>query len=422
MPLHVLGISHHSAPIDVREKLAFDPARQPDALAELVAQPGVSEAVLVSTCNRTEVYVRADDPAVVAQWLCDSGKRVGIEVAPHLYRHEGSAVVRHAFRVACGLDSMVLGEPQILGQVKHSVRTAEAAGTLGQALGAVFRKSFAVAKEVRTDTALGGASISVAAAALRLAQNIFGDLSRTRMLMVGVGEIVELAATYFAAQRPATLMVANRTLSRAEEFAARFSAQAMPLEGMPSRLAEFDIVVAGTASPHPIVMKADVERALKARRRRPMFMVDLAVPRDIDAQVRSLEDVFLYTLDDLGEIAAQGAEARRTASADAEAIVTRRVAEHAQWEQSRAAVPVIVELRRRADEYREVELAKARSRLARGDAPEAVLESLARGLANKFLHHPSQALGRAAEGERAALARAIETLYPALEERDASTE
>jgi len=422
MPLHVLGISHHSAPIEVRERLAFDPARQPDALAELAAQPGVAEAVLVSTCNRTEVYVRAEDAGRVAQWLAANGKRVGIDVEPHLYRHEGTAAVRHAFRVACGLDSMILGEPQILGQVKHSVRTAETAGTLGQSLGALFRKSFAVAKEVRTDTALGGASISVAAAALRLAQNLFGDLSRTRMLMVGVGEIVELAATYFAAQRPATLMVANRTLSRAEEFAQRFSAQAMPLEGMPARLAEFDIVVAGTASPHPIIVKADVERALKARRRRPMFVVDLAVPRDVDPTVRELEDVFLYTIDDLGVIAAQGAEARRTASVDAEAIVTRRVAEHAHWEQSRAAVPVIVQLRRRADEYRELELAKARSRLAKGEAPDAVLESLARGLANKFLHHPSQALGRAAESEREALARAIETLYPAPDERDASTE
>ena len=422
MPVFVIGISHHSAPLELREKLAFPQVRQADALADLAAQPGVAEAVLVSTCNRTEIYCRADDPGAVAAWLNGEGAKADLSLESHLYVHADEVAVRHAFRVACGLDSMVLGEPQILGQVKQSVRAAEHLGTLGQSLGGLFQKTFAVAKEVRAGTALGAQSISMAAAALRLAQNLFGDLSRTRMLLIGVGEMVELAATYFVAQRPQQVIVANRTLARGEEFAARFDARAISLEDLPARLAEFDIVITGTASTLPIVGKGMLERALKARRRRPIFIVDFAVPRDVEAEAAVLEDIFLYTIDDLGKIVQEGAESRRAAVAEAETIVDRQVAAYREWQGSRAAVPAIVELRRRADQYREAELAKARTRLARGDAPEAVVDALARGLANKFLHHPSRALSRAGDGEREALARAIETLYPQVEERDPTAE
>jgi glutamyl-tRNA reductase len=420
MPLHVLGLNHLSASLEVREKVAFPADRQADALADLAAQPGVAEAVLVSTCNRTEIYVRADDPQAARAWLQAQAARCGVDIAPHLYTHSEEAAIRHAFRVASGLDSMVLGEPQILGQVKDSVRTAENAGTLGQHLGGVFRKTFSVAKQVRTETALGGESISMAAAALRLAQNIFGDLSRTSMVLVGVGEMVELAATYFVAQRPASVKVANRTLARGEEFAERFGGTAISLAQLPEHLHEFDIVVTGTASTLPILGKGMFERALKARRRRPMFVVDFAVPRDVEREVASLEDVFLYTIDDLGAVVNEGRDKRQAAVAGAEAIVQAHVEAFREWQSSRAAAPAIVELRRRAEQYREAELAKARSRLAKGDDPAAVLESLARGLANKFLHHPSQALSRASEGEREQLARAIETLYPDIPEREPS--
>jgi glutamyl-tRNA reductase len=422
MALHVLGINHHSAPLEVREKLAFPPERQGEALAELVAQPGVVEAVLVSTCNRTEVYCTAENDEQVRQWLLQHAARNGLALEGYLYRHRDDAAVKHAFRVACGLDSMVVGEPQILGQVKQSVRTAEGAGTLGSALNKLFQQTFAVAKQVRTETALGAQSISMAAAALKLAQNLFGDLSRTHMMLVGVGEMVELAATYFTAQQPRSIVVANRTLARGESFAERFNARAISLAELPSRLPEFDIVITGTASTLPILGKGLIERAIKARKRRPMFIVDFAVPRDVEPDVKSLPDVFLYTIDELGHIVKEGLESRREATVEAEAIVAREVDAFRAWLGSRTAVPAIVELRRKADRYREAKLAKARARIAKGDDPAAVLEALAKGLANKFLHHPMQALSRAPAEERAALERAIEKLYPDAEEREAAGE
>ena len=415
MSLLVVGLNHESAPLEVREKLAFAPERQPDALAELAAQPGVAEAVLVSTCNRTEVYCRADAAAPIRAWLEAVGRRSGLEIGRALYDHTDEAAVKHAFRVASGLDSMVLGEPQILGQVKQSVRAAEAAGTLGSQLGRLFQHTFSVAKEVRTKTALGAQSISMSAAALKLAQNVFGDLSRTRLLLIGVGEMVELAATYFVAQRPAAVLVANRTLARGEEFAERFGGTAIALAELPARIAEYDIVLTGTASTLPILGKGLVERAIKARKHRPMFIVDFAVPRDVEPEVDELDDVFLYSIDDLGKIVQENAESRRAAVDDAEKIVSREVEGFRSWLGARAAVPAIVELRRRADQYREVELARARARLAKGEDPHAVMESLAKGLANKFLHHPSQALSRAAGAERDQLTRAIEILYPEIE-------
>ena len=422
MPLHVFGINHQSASLEIREKLAFAPEAQADALSDLAAQPGVAEAVLVSTCNRTEVYCRSDDAAAARAWLVRAGQAAGVQVDPLLYSHSEEAAVRHAFRVACGLDSMVLGEPQILGQVKQSVRAAEGAGTLGTQLGRLFQQTFAVAKQVRTETSLGAQSVSMASAALKLAQNLFGDLSRTRMLLIGVGEMVELAATYFVAQQPEAVVVANRTLVRGEAFAERFEAKAMALADLPARLHEFDIVITGTASSLPILGLGLIERALKARKRRPVFIIDFAVPRDVEPEVARLEDVFLYTIDDLGKVVAEGGEARRAAAADAEAIVAREVQAFRAWQASRAAVPAIVELRRRADQYRESELARARQRLARGDDPAAVLEALAKGLANKFLHHPSQALSRAADGERESLVRAIETLFPEAEQDETKQE
>jgi glutamyl-tRNA reductase len=416
MALHVFGINHRSAPLEVREKLAFAPERQSEAVADLAAQPGVGEAVLVSTCNRTEVYCHAEDAASARAWLEREAARSGLVLDSHLYWHTGDAAVRHAFRVAAGLDSMVVGEPQILGQVKQSVRLAENAGTVGTTLGRLFQNTFTVAKQVRSETALGTASVSMAAAALKLAQNVFGDLSRTSLLLVGVGEMVELAATYFVAQRPHLVVVANRTVARGEAFAERFGAQAIALTELPARIAEFDIVVTATASSLPILGKGLIESALRARRRRPMFIVDLAVPRDVEAEVAKLPDVFLYSLDELGQIVQQGTEARQAAVTDAEAIVERHVTAFREWQGARAAVPAIVELRRRADTYREAELARAKARLARGEDPAAVLEGLAHGLANKFLHHPTQALTRAAEGERDGLARAVRALFPEADE------
>ena len=412
MPLAVLGVSHHSAPLDVREKLAFAPERQGEALAELAAQPGVAEAALLSTCNRTEIVCRAEDLEAVRAWLRAHAEREGVSLEPHLYCHQDDGAVRHLFRVASGLDSMVLGEPQILGQVKQALKSAEGAGTVGATLGRLFQHTFSVAKQVRSETSIGGASISMSAAALRLAENLFGDLKNTKLLLIGVGEMVELAATYFVARQPREVVVANRTLARGEAFAERFGATAIALAELPARIAEFDIVLTGTASTLPILGKGLVERALKERRHRPIFIVDFAVPRDVEAEVSELRDVFLYTVDDLGNIVQQGMQSRRAASQDAEAIVEREVQAFHAWTSARGAAPAIVELRRKAQEYQEIELSKARARLLKGEPAEKVLEALAKGLANKFLHHPSQALSKATAAERSALERAIEILYP----------
>jgi len=416
MPLAVLGVSHHSAPLDVREKLAFAPERQGEALAQLAAQSGVAEAALISTCNRTEIVCRAENLDAVRAWLRAHADREGVALEPHLYCHLDDGAVRHLFRVASGLDSMVLGEPQILGQVKQAVRSAEGAGTVGATLGRLFQHTFSVAKQVRSQTSLGGASISMSAAALRLAENLFGDLKSTKLLLIGVGEMVELAATYFVARQPREVVVANRTLARGEAFAERFGARAIALAELPARIAEFDIVLTGTASTLPILGKGLVERALKERRHRPIFIVDFAVPRDVEAEVSQLRDVFLYTVDDLGNIVQEGMESRRAASAEAEAIVEREVDAFCVWTSARGAALASVELRRKAQEYQDIELAKARARLVKGDPPEKVLEALAKGLANKFLHHPSQALSKAPAAERAALERAIEILYPQVED------
>ncbi|HEX4942899.1 MAG TPA: glutamyl-tRNA reductase [Usitatibacteraceae bacterium] len=412
MPLLVLGINHHSAPLEVREKLAFPPETQADALTSLAGRPGVAEAVLVSTCNRTEIYCRADDMAPVRAWLKEQAARSGLDLEGLLYAHSEAEAIRHAFRVASGLDSMVLGEPQILGQVKQSVRTAVHSGTLGSTLNRLFQHTFSVAKEVRTQTAIGAQSISMSAAALKLAQNLFGDISRTKLLLIGVGEMVELAATYFVAQGPQSVVVANRTLARGEAFAERFSGTAISLEQLAERLHEFDVVITGTASTLPILSKSAFERALKARRYRPMFVADFAVPRDVEPEASELEDLFLYTIDDLGTIVQEGAGQRQAAVAEAEIIIDRQVDAFRAWLSARGAVPAIVQLRAKADEYRAAELAKAKSRLARGEDPAKVLEGLASGLVNKILHHPTQALNRAAERERDSLVRAVEILFP----------
>ena len=324
MPLFVVGISHHGAPLEVREKLAFAPERHAAALSDLAHAPGVAEAVLVSTCNRTEIYCRADCAEGAEGWLRGEAGKSGLDLGGMVYRHDGDEAVRHAFRVASGLDSMVLGEPQILGQVKQAVRAAEGTGTMGPMLGGLFQHTFSVAKRVRSETGLGAQSVSMAAAALRLAQRLFGDLSRTRLLLVGAGEMVELAATYFVAQRPLSVVVANRTLSRGEEFAEKFGAEAIALTALPARLHEFDVVLTGTASSLPIIGKGQVESALAARRHRPVFIADFAVPRDVEAEVASLEDVFVYTLDDLGKLAEQGARERRGGEDDGEGTITKQ--------------------------------------------------------------------------------------------------
>jgi glutamyl-tRNA reductase len=414
MSVFALGLNHTTAPVDLRGRFAFTPEQLAPTLQAFRGKlQRSSEVAIVSTCNRTELYV-GDDAAQVApaiEWLAGIGRVPSHTLRDHSYVLEGSSAARHAFRVASGLDSMVLGEPQILGQIKQAVREAETAGTLGTTLHQMFQRSFAVAKEVRTSTEIGSHSISMAAAAVRLASQLFEDLADTKVLFVGAGEMIELVATHFAARTPRAMAVANRTLERGERVAAHFGAEAMRLSDLPTRLAEFDIVISCTASSLPIIGLGAVERALKARKRRPMFMVDLAVPRDIEPEVSELSDIYLYTVDDLSSLVQSAGEKRQAAVAQAEAIIETGVQGFVHWLGQRESVPLIQALHNQADEWRASEMARARKLLARGEDIDTVLEALSRGLTQKMLHGTMAEL-HAAEGERREqLAQTVSRLF-----------
>jgi len=396
MSIHALGLNHQTAPLAVRERVVFHVERLREALAE-VKRGFAAEAAILSTCNRTELYLDHGEPAAAAQWLAQYHSVAPDELAQYLYTLPGDRAVRHAFRVASGLDSMVLGEPQILGQMKEAARAAESAGTLGTVLHRLFQRSFAVAKEVRSTTQVGAASVSMAAAAVKLAARIFPSLREQNVLFIGAGEMIELCATHFAAQGPARLAVANRTTERAGRLAARFNGRAIELRSLAEQLHEYDVVVSCTASSLPILGKGLVERALKARRRRPMFMVDLAVPRDIEPEVAELGDVFLYTVDDLAGIVSTNLDARRSSVEQAEAIIDTQVSQFMSWMRMREHVPLIRQLREQAEDTRRHELDRALKALARGENPAAVLESFSRGLTNKLLHDPTLALKKPTE-------------------------
>ena len=389
MPVWALGLNHNTAPLDLRGRFAFAVEQMGPVLSGLRgAFSASSEAAILSTCNRTEVYCAADQIALpqTLQWLAQSGGVSPEVLQSHTYFLQQDQAARHAFRVASGLDSMVLGEPQILGQMKDAVRAASDAGALGTTLHQMFQRSFAVAKEVRTSTEIGAHSISMAAAAVRLASQLFEDLTRTRVLFVGAGEMIELCATHFAARRPAAITIANRTLERGERLAAEFGATVMRLSELPDRLHQFDIVVSCTASSLPLIGLGAVERALKQRRHRPMFMVDLAVPRDVEPEVKSLDDVFLYSVDDLSTVVQTGQANRQAAVAQAEAIIDAGVESFLHWMDQRSQVPFIQQLNAQADTWREAELQRAQKRLARGEPVEQVMEALARALTQKMLH------------------------------------
>jgi glutamyl-tRNA reductase len=414
-----LGLNHTTAPLDLRGRLAFGPEALTPALRGLQErlQRASPEAALVSTCNRTELYVAAGREAVpemiapAMAWLAGEGGISADQLRSHTYVLEDRAAARHAFRVASGLDSMVLGEPQILGQMKQAVRQADEAGTLGTTLHQLFQRSFSVAKEVRTATEIGAHSISMAAAAVRLAAQLFEKLSDVHVLFVGAGEMIELVATHFAARQPKSMAVANRTLERGERLAARFGAQAVRLSDLPVRLHEFDAVISCTASTLPIIGLGAVDRALKQRRHRPIFMVDLAVPRDIEPEVGTLGDVYLYTVDDLSALVQTAGEKRQAAVQQAEAIIDAGVQSFAHWLDQRSAVPLIQALNRQVDDWGTLALARARKQLARGEAVEAVMESLTRQLTQKMLHGTLAELHAVEGPERDHLAQTVSRLF-----------
>lgn len=426
MQLLTFGLNHHSAPLALRERIAFPAEQLKPALRHLrkALSMFAPEAAILSTCNRTEVYCATPQPQALAEtllhWLSDYHQMTQHELVPHLYTLPQQQTVRHAFRVASGLDSMVLGEPQILGQMKQAVRDAEEVGSLGTHLHQLFQRTFAVAKEVRSSTEIGAHSVSMAAAGVKLAQRIFDDLQKTNVLFVGAGEMIELCATHFAGQHPKQLVVANRTLERAHGLATRFNGHALRLADLPERIAEFDLVISCTASSLPLIGLGMIERAIKLRKHRPIFMLDLAVPRDIEAEVAHLDDVFLYTVDDLSALVHTGSEQRQAAVAQAEAIIENGVQHFMHWLDTRSVVPMIRDLQSSAEAVRQHELAHAQKMLAHGGDIQQVLEQLSHRLSNKFLHGSLQLLNTGTAEERAQLLALLPHLLPVVKQEDKS--
>jgi glutamyl-tRNA reductase len=411
MELFAFGINHHTAPLSLREQVVFSAENMVQALRDLVERNPVKEAAIVSTCNRTEIYCNTAEPRQAMQWLANFHQLKVDNLEPHLYQLPQELAVKHAFRVASGLDSMVLGEPQILGQFKSAVRAAESAGTLGLLLNKLFQRTFSVAKVVRSETDIGASTVSMASAAVKLAERIYPTIADQSVLFIGAGEMIELCATHFSAHHPKHATFANRTLERAQALAERFRGRTITFTELPSQLAAHDIIVTCTASTLPIIGKGLIESALRTRKRRPILIIDLAVPRDVEAEVEKLDDVFLYTVDDLGRLAREGLDMRQAAVAQAEAIIETQVGDFMQWLDNRQLVPTIRALRDDAEQVRRHELERALQRLAHGDDAAAVIDQLSHALTNKFLHAPTHALNHASEEDREQLVTVLRRLH-----------
>ncbi len=415
MTLIALGINHNTAPVEIRERVAFAADQVSEALQDLCERAAVDEAVILSTCNRTELYAwpRADatqSTAEMLRWLATYHHLPEDALSDNSYQHTGEHALRHMMKVASGLDSMVLGEPQILGQMKSAHAVAQEAGTVNGELGRLFQRVFAVAKRVRTDTAIGENPVSVAYAAVDLAGHIFSDLHNNSALLVGAGETIELVARHLREAGVSRLVIANRTLGRARELAAQFGAEAVLLADIPQQLEHADIVITSTASQLPILGKGAVEQALKQRRHRPMLMVDIAVPRDIEPQVGELADVYLYSVDDLREIVDENIRSRQEEASKADLIIEEGLARFRQESRARGAVDAVRQYRRQSESTRDAELERALKALTRGEDPVRVVKDLARGITNKLIHAPTAGLKEASAGgdrKQLALARAL---------------
>ena len=413
MGLLALGINHRTAPIELREKIAFSPDNIGDALVDVVSVTSAKEVAILSTCNRTELYCVADQGAgdELVSWLCSSRHIALGDVLASTYEHWNDQCFRHAARVASGLDSMVLGEPQILGQMKSAYSLAQSHNVAGRELGHLFQHVFSVAKEVRTDTEIGANPVSVAYAATSLAQHIFSDLKDTRVLLIGAGETIELVARHFSEKGVSNMIVANRSLERANGLAETFNGKAITLEEIPHVLDQADIVVSSTASPLPLLGKGAVEEALKKRKHKPMFMVDLAVPRDIEPQVGKLADVYLYTVDDIQQVVAENQQSREKAVAEAELIVESGCNNFLNQQKALDAVDTLTAYRNKINDYRDQELQRALAQLKSGALAEEVLQRFGHNLVNKVMHEPSVQLKKAAVDERHELLNWAQKLF-----------
>ncbi len=413
MQLFAFGLNHNTAPIKIREQVNFSQERLKQALHDLVDHEFVQEVVIISTCNRTELYcsLASDTTQAIISWLSHYHNIARELLKQHLYTYSQMEVVRHLFRVACGLDSMILGEPQVLGQIKSAYSTAREAGASGSLLNKLFEHSFSVAKQVRTDTAIGGSPVSVAFAAVRLAQQIFGDLKGHTVLLIGAGETIELAARHLHENHLERMIVANRTIERARQLAKEFAGYAITLEEIPVHLAEADIVISSTASSTPILSKADVMQAIKVRKHRPVFMVDIAVPRDIDPAVGELEDVYLYSVDDLNEVIQDNLRSREQAALKAEEIIDIHVTHFMGWWNSLDVVETICNLREQAIEARHRIVEKAKRMIHNGKSPDEAIDYLAHTLTNTLMHSPCAQLRQAGYDGREELVTAAQQLF-----------
>ena len=425
-----LGVNHHTAPIDIRESVAISPEDLQDSLLDLrnylkgSHSELMPEVAILSTCNRMEIYCAANDVSNPSHhleerafdWLTAQKRLHSDALKPYIYSAKETDAVKHVFRVGCGMDSMVLGETQILGQMKKAVEFADQAGTLGTYLKPLFNKTFSVAKTVRATTDIGKHSISMAGASVRLAEKIFGDLKNSKVLFIGAGEMIQLCASHFAGKKPKEIAISNRTVDRGDEMAKVFAEKGLktdsfPLQSLPNRMHEFDVIVSCTASALPIIGMGLIKTALKARNSRPIVLIDLAVPRDIEPEIRSLEDAYLYSVDDLGSIVNEGRNIRELSVADAEIIIDKGVNEFFQTLQKRTLVPIIQSLQTTAERLKEIELEKAVRRIKRGDDPVEVLAIMADALANKFMHAPINALQNSPNNEIEDFKRILQSIY-----------
>ena len=413
MTLVAFGINHKTAPVDIREKVAFAPDRIPHALKDLTSSTDFNEAAILSTCNRTEIYcgMKSYNENGIVEWLSDFHRLESNKVKPYTYIHPDHSAVRHMLRVASGLDSLVLGEPQILGQMKTAFTAANEAGTTGKILNRLFQHTFKSAKQVRTDTAIGSSPVSVAFAAVSLAKQIFGALDGKTVLLIGAGETIELAARHLHEQGIGRIIIANRTVEKAHQLTEEFGGYAIALTEISDHLAEADIVISSTASPIPILGKGAVESALKTRRHQPMFMVDIAVPRDIEPEVDDLDDVYLYTVDDLQEVIQENMKSRQDAAKQAEEIIDTQVVHFMDWINAQDSVSTIRAFRAQADRTREEMLNRSRRMLAAGEDPDHIIEVLAHQLTNKLIHAPCSQMRTAGNDERTALLDAARALF-----------
>ena len=412
MPLHILGLNHNTAPVEIREKVVFNGEEIDRALSAVNSLVGVDEAVVLSTCNRTEFYVETADSGLqaVRDWLRED-QHLDDAASSSLFTLDKEAAIQHLFRVACGLDSMVLGEPQILGQLKDAFRQAEQRGTVGSQLNRLFHHTFSVAKKVRTDTEIGSSPVSVAYAAVHLANQFFAGFSRHTALLVGAGVTIELVAKHLYSKEIGRLFVANRDLTRAKKLAANFDGFALPLSELEGTLPEADILISSTASTEPVVTFPQMKSAVKARRHKPVFAVDIAVPRDIDPQISSLSDVYLYTIDDLDKVIMEGQSNREAAANDAQRILDDETQRYLSIERSKEVAPIITALRDHGDDLRDQVLEQARRRLAKGADSNEVVEYVTSALLKKLLHQPSVRLREAGEQQDREFVRIVSELF-----------